>query len=555
MAGVEPTLLSGVKALAPPPTTSRLSGKLGHAVVVAGLGAVGSAYGVYRAFVSSSWIPAGAGLVAGLCVGALAAVVYFRLSDWVRREQGLSRWSPAAIYLIALVGLSGASGSRMLRASANNHFVYLADSLNHGRLSMRKPPPHGNDWAKVVTVELRDGTELRGRWWRAAGRNTFRTQSGELVDLEPGRVRSRESSWYVSFPPLPATLMMPGVSIWGYDFNDVLFTILIAALNPLLCFLLLEDLKLRGYSRRTRSENLWLTLFFCFGTVHFYCSVVGEVWYTAQVLGATMMLGYLIAGLDVRHPLIAGLFVGLGFITRTPLLFAFPYIAIQALSRFRVTKGNEASPDERRLADRLRSVDWKRVGKSAALFATPVVLVGLWMAWLNWHRFGSPFEFGHTYLSIRWAGRIQRWGLFNLHYVPRNLAAAFALLPHIKTQYPYVIISRHGISLLATTPLLVYAIWPKRKIRPLHYACWAAIGVIALSHFMYQNSGYVQFTYRFSLDYTPVLVMLLALSGRPMKTVAKALLLWGVAVHTFGALSFGRWSQFYARGDWLFVVR
>ena len=37
--------------------------------------------------------------------------------------------------------------------------------------------------------------------------------------------------------------MLPFVAIWGLKFNDVLFTALWAALNPVLLFLLLRDLR------------------------------------------------------------------------------------------------------------------------------------------------------------------------------------------------------------------------------------------------------------------------------------------------------------------------
>jgi hypothetical protein len=512
-----------------------------------GAGALGLLYGGTKSFQTGSYLPLSAGLIAGLCLGALSAVLATELRAWMAQDKSSRWWLPIAIYLIALVGLAGASGSRLAKPSKNNHFVYLADSLNHGTLAMRKRPPHGNDWAKVVTIELRDGTKIKGRAWKAAGPHFFRKTNGEVVEVLPQMIRRRKHTYYVSFPPLPAALMMPGVALSGYDFNDVWFTILLAALNPVLCFFLLEKLKRKKISNRTRVDNLWLTLFMCFGTVHFYCAVLGQVWYTAQTLGVTLVFGYLIAAIDARHPLLCGLFIGLGFITRTPILFAFPFFVLQALRA-------EAKAPVTRFWDHLRGVQWKPFAKKVALFALPIALIGIYMAALNAIRFENPFEFGHTYLNIRWAGRIQRWGLFNIHYLPRNLAAAFTLLPHIKTDYPYVIISRHGLSLFLTTPLLLYVVWPKVKTRLFH-ACWLAIAPMALVHFLYQNSGFVQFTYRFSLDYTPFLIVLLALSGRRLAVLAKVLILWSLAIHGFGALSFDRWHQFYARANWLFVAQ
>lgn len=517
-----------------------------HVVLFAGV-ATGTLYGLVMAASTSSHLPLGAGVLAGSAVGALGFLLCRETSSWAEGRPWLEKLAPLFIYLAAVVGLAGASGSRLKNPSRDNHFVYLADSLNHGQLTLRKPPPHGNDWAKVTTLTLREGEKLRGLFWRSAGRRMFRTTEGELVKVPGGNIRKRETQWYVSFPPLPSMIMMPGVALWGYDFNDIWFTLIIAALNPVLCFLCLENLRRRKTSSRTVTDNLWLTLFFCFGTVHFYCAVIGQVWYTAQIMGTTLVLGYILASLEAKHPLLGGLLLGLGFITRTPILFAAPFFLIQALR----PEGLGTPP---KLISAFKDIEWPRALKRILIFGVPVALVGLWMALLNELRFDNPFEFGHTYLNIRWSGRIQRWGLFNIHYLPRNLSAAFALLPHIQAKYPYVIISRHGVSLLATTPLLIYAIWPKEK-SGLHHACWLSIAPMALVHFLYQNSGFVQFSYRFSLDYTPFLVLLLALSGRKLGVLAKSLLIWGVFAHTFGALSFGRWHDFYAKSNWLFVVK
>ena len=60
----------------------------------------------------------------------------------------------------------------------------------------------------------------------------------------------------------------------------------------------------------------------------------------------------------------------------------------------------------------------------------------------------NPFEFGHKYMPVQWQDRMFRFGLFNYHFLSRNLAAALVLLPRIMTHYPYVRVSQHGVSLL-----------------------------------------------------------------------------------------------------------
>ena len=62
---------------------------------------------------------------------------------------------------------------------------------------------------------------------------------------------------------------------------------------------------------------------------------------------------------------------------------------------------------------------------------------------------------------------------------------------------------------------------------------------------MYQNSGWVQFGYRFALDYMPLLLVMLALGGRRFGKRFIALGVVAVAINTFGAITFDRAHQFY----------
>ena len=79
-------------------------------------------------------------------------------------------------------------------------------------------------------------------------------------------------------------------------------------------------------------------------------------------------------------------------------------------------------------------------------------------------------------------------------------------------------------------------------------ALWITVACVAVPTFFYQNSGWVQFGYRFSLDYTPFLILLLAVGGRPLDRVARALIVVGVAVNLFGAWSFARRPEYYRTG-------
>jgi hypothetical protein len=164
--------------------------------------------------------------------------------------------------------------------------------------------------------------------------------------------------------------------------------------------------------------------------------------------------------------------------------------------------------------------------------------------WMNAARFGDPFEFGHSHLNIRWRSRIDTWGLFNYHFLSKNLAVFLAALPWLSATPPYLKLGRHGLALWVTTPQLLLVLWPKRSSLTMT-ALGIAAAAVALANLLYQNSGWVQFGYRFGLDYAIALFALLALGGRRFGKRFHLLLLWAVAVNLFGAITFDRVLRFY----------
>jgi len=437
------------------------------------------------------------------------------------------------LYVVFSGAYLGASGARLRQHSIYNHYVYLADGWLHGRLALVGQPPNENDWAKVDVFKLKDGRELRGTYGSRTGGpvDRFYPLRGPSVTVPESEIVSRTSIRYVSFPPFPAVLMVPFVAIWHLQFNDVLFTALWAGLNPALLFLLLGDLRRRGLSRRTVSDDLWLTAFFGVGSVYYYCSVIGQVWFTAQITFVTMSIGYAWASLDAERPGLAGLCTGLAFATRPTGLFMAPLFLLEAV---RVSGGWEA----------LRSRGgWRALAPRLARFAVPVAAIGAVLAWHNWTRFGNPSEFGHRFLNVQWQDRIGRYGLFNYHFLSRNLAAALVLLPRIMTRAPFVKFSQHGMSLLVTSPNLAYTVMPQERSR-LTRPLWLTIAAVAIPSLLYQNSGYVQWGYRFSLDYMVYFVVLLAIGDRRFTRWFKALIVIAFAINLFLAITFDRYPQF-----------
>jgi hypothetical protein len=195
-----------------------------------------------------------------------------------------------------------------------------------------------------------------------------------------------------------------------------------------------------------------------------------------------------------------------------------------------------------------------------ALFAAPILVGFAALAWMNAARFGvpSPFLFGHEFLTVGWHGRILKWGLLGYHYLGKNLGIALTSLPWLPPHTgappgaaPFQI-NDHGLALWFTTPLYLWLLWPKglaenpdRKWLYVIVAISAALP--AMIDLFYQNSGWRQFGYRFSNDYSLLLFVLLAIGARPMRGLFTAAAAWGLAWNAFGAATYDKaaYSRFY----------
>ncbi len=438
------------------------------------------------------------------------------------------------LFVVGLIVFSAFANRRLLIHSPDNHFVYLADSFLQGQLDLTRNPPHQNDWASYQELELKGasaeahGPLVKGFFTRRKGKgNQFQTLSGALLEI-PRRDRGQaKTRYFVSFPPGPAVLMLPWVAAVGYGANDVIFTVVFAGLNVVLIFAFLQLLTRLGHSLRTEKENLWLTALFAFGTAHLWCSVLGRVWFTALIVGVTFHLLYLYFAVDARRPLLAGAALAMAFATRASLVFAAVFFYWQLF-----------------LSEKGRALDSKERWRRFALFSAPCLAVGLLLLWYNAARFENPAEFGHTYLAGGTMPRIRDFGLMHFNFLDRNLHAALTLVPQIIDKPPYIQLSKHGMSLFLTTPALLLLFRPLRG-HALSRSFAVAAGCVALPIAFYQNTGWEQFGFRFSLDFMPYLVGCLALGARPMTRWFRGLIIAGVLVNAIGAATFHRVGGLY----------
>jgi hypothetical protein len=401
-----------------------------------------------------------------------------------------------------LLLLACAAPSTLREHTPYNHFALQAQAWLQGRLDLGGPPPsyaHGNDFA------------------------------------------SYGGKWFVIFPAFPAVLLLPLVALAGSaeGVADGRFFVLLAGVAPAVMFLVLERLTRLGESRRSELENGLIACLFCFGSVYFFCSVQGTVWFAAHVVAAALVALYLLFALGAERPLLCGSCLALAFATRAPTLLAAPLFVCEALHATRL-----AEPRAPGLAGRY---DASRLARLLAWFALPLLVVGVVSCWHNDARFDDAFETGYRYLNIAWSKRIAKWGLFDYHYLARNLGVLLTSLPWLPAAGGPVQVNGHGLSLWVTTPMYLWLLVARRWSR-LARALGVSALLVALPALFYQNTGWVQFGYRFSNDYAPLLFALLALVGPPLRGSFIFAAALSVVVNFFGALTFGRpqHARFYA---------
>ncbi|HEY4158417.1 MAG TPA: hypothetical protein VGM29_09975, partial [Polyangiaceae bacterium] len=314
-----------------------------------------------------------------------------------------------------------------------NHFALLADAFRHGRLDLAAPPP------------------------AYTGNNDFARFGGK---------------WFVVFPPFPALLLVPLTWLAGSAerVRDGQFFLWLAGLTPACLFLALEKLRRFGRAATREWHGVLLSVLFAFGTVYFFSTEQGTVWYAAHVVGAALAALYLLCALEAERPLLAGVALGLGFATRAPLLFAFPLFALEAV---RVRTADAEAWQAGSVRRVLSSLAYKRLALDLLLFALPIACVLGASFVYNQKRFGSPFEVGYRFLGIAWQTRIEKWGLFSYHYLGKNLAVVLTGLPFRNPDGTWQV-NAHGLALWLTTPLYLWLLWPRRRGAP-QLALWLTV--------------------------------------------------------------------------------
>jgi hypothetical protein len=179
----------------------------------------------------------------------------------------------------------------------------------------------------------------------------------------------------------------------------------------------------------------------------------------------------------------------------------------------------------------------------------PLLMLGLY----NYARFGSPLESGYGIAALGATTLIDArgYGMFSLAHVPKNLfmmllqgPVPFPSEDAPVLAFPYVWPSPWGMGIFYTSPALLYAFrgFRERLRQPLAQAAWLGILFVMVPLITYYGVGWIQFGYRYALDFMPFLLLLAATAlPNPMPRLAKGLVLASVAVTIWGSIWLSAW--------------
>jgi hypothetical protein len=438
------------------------------------------------------------------------------------------------------------------RSGSYNHFVWQADAFLHGRFAIAFP--------------VTEGPFTNGYF-----------QDVMPLPTQPGR-------GLLPFPPLPAIVLMPFVAIFGLATDSQLVGVVVGAINVGLAWRMTTRLT------ASRGAAFLATLFFAFGTVHWYASMLSTTWFLAHVVAVTFVLLGITLALDAerfyraRHaqqirrtdttqrgaitetfeesslflgwyrklrenidPLqfIAGLVFGIGALARLPVIFGAPF--------FLFVGGGGSF--------------WRR-GLAAGLGAAiPLVLLLGYNLAATGHLFNPAYDYlyrteyvgylpplpptYHCPFTLDFCAGLEidrSLGIEDVGHIPLNALIMFGWPPIFRPECGLAILNRDcpllqpdqvGMSILLTSPAYLLGIpavifgWRRRIVAGSLLAV-LAISIVNLMHF---SQGWVQFGYRFSNDFAPFALILVTLGIARLgarSLIAMALVAASIIINAWG---------------------
>jgi len=351
------------------------------------------------------------------------------------------------------------------------------------------------------------------------------------IALGPNDVIHVAGHSYVPFAPFPAVALMPLVALIGPVQADHLesgINALLAAGGVGLCWWLLGRL---GVARLV--DRVWLVVLYGFSTQILWVTTRGGVWHTGHLVASILTFAALLELWGRRRPLLIGLLAGAAFLTRAPLAFAIPFYALLLIPDGGDVAAFAPSQVGGYIARTARTIPWRR-WLWLGLGVLPAIIG--FLAY-NQVRFGSPLESGYALATLPpFLERLREQGLFSVVHIPMNLDYFLVHLPKAVPAFPYFRPDGLGMSVLITSPGLLFALRADWRRSTTWLLAGATIAVL-IPTLLYYGGGWLQYGYRYFLDSVPFVMALCGLAAVRRGGVSwgwRLLIAFGVVVMAFG---------------------
>jgi len=301
-------------------------------------------------------------------------------------------------------------------------------------------------------------------------------------------------NYYWPLGPFPALLLLPFVLVFRlfnvFFFQGYLQVFLFAGVF----YSFFRIARRLDYSR---DDAQFLAFAFCFASVFLGVGMYAVSWAFAQVVTVLLLALALLEYLGSRRLWIIGTLMALASMTR---FLSGLNVVFFLLVVFLENKTPRAK-------------------LSAGFSLVMPMLIGFAaLALYNDARFGNWMEQGYSLASLYGAGARDReyYGIISLAHVPGNLFYFLFAGPLPITvdngsqvlKFPYVKANPWGMSIFLTSPYFLYLF--RIKYHDLiSKLLLISSAVVAVPIFSFYGIGYVQFGYRYSLDFLPLLFFLL----------------------------------------------
>jgi hypothetical protein len=124
---------------------------------------------------------------------------------------------------------------------------------------------------------------------------------------------------------MPALVSIPFLILFGPFVDQTLISIFFGSLNAILVYFLAKK-----FSKEEKIA-IWMAIFYCFGTIHWYLATVGSAWYFVHIVANFFLLLALNELFGRKRPFLIGIFLGAAFWSRRPTILSILFFLILLL--------------------------------------------------------------------------------------------------------------------------------------------------------------------------------------------------------------------------------